>query len=118
MHDLPATPGYGPREPPPDILILRQRHEPAPVVEHRPQIVNLFAQSDAAVGVHGADFVEIFADLAESAEALGAQEHHLHAYLLKPRIVLDDVEHVLLVDAWESGARRVPELVEFDAAGV
>jgi len=45
-----------------------------PHVEHVPEIMELGSQSNTAVGVQGADLVEVLAELAESADVLGVEE--------------------------------------------
>ena len=73
-----------------------------PLVERAPQVMELVAEADAAVGVHGARPRHVVAEeLAEAAEHGGVEEADAHAEA-SGELVLDVVEDVLLV------VRRVP----------
>lgn len=95
---IPVTPG--------------RRHEPPPVLEHEPEVVDLPAEADAAVGVHGAHRAQIPAVLAEAGEEVGAEEPDPDAEAGDVGVALDEVEHVLVVETRVPLPRRVPVPVE------
>jgi hypothetical protein len=83
-------------------------------LEHCSEVADLPAQSDTAVGVHGAHPAHVPAGLAEAAKELGAEELDPDAELGDKRVALDEVEHVLVVQPRVLLPRRVPKLVELD----
>uniref|UniRef100_A0A8R7TC39 Uncharacterized protein n=1 Tax=Triticum urartu TaxID=4572 RepID=A0A8R7TC39_TRIUA len=111
-----APPGHPPREvlrvPGGDALLID-----LPVLQHVLEIEQLVLQTHAAVGVHGDDLAQVLAVLAEPAEAAGVEELHLGAEAAGHALLDDLVEHVLLVHPREPRPRRLPVLVEPDAAG-
>lgn len=98
--DSPAGCVFGP---------VRHGGEVPPVGEHGSEVPDLVGDSDAAVGVHGADLAEVLAVAAEAADE--GRVHVLHAQAeVGYEPLLDGVEHRLLVHAREPLPGAVPEL--------
>ena len=87
-----------------------------PDVEDPPEVVELGAEADAAVGVERADLVEVLAELAEAADVGGVEELDGEVEL-GGHVVLDEVEHVLLVLPEEAPPPLLPRAVEVDGLG-
>lgn len=84
-----------------------------PDVEDAAEVVELGPESDAAVGVERADLVEVLAELAEAADVCGVEELDGEVEL-GDHLVLDEVEHVLLVLPEEAPSALLPGAVEVD----
>lgn len=113
VGSVDAYPGYLPLELAGPLVGHRRRRVVPPHVQHIPQIMQLGTEPDAAVGMQRADLVEVPAELTEAADVGGVEELDGDAEAVR-HLVLDEVEHVLLVLAEEAVAAGLPVAVELD----
>ena len=94
-------------------LVGRRRRVVPPDVEDASEVVHLGAEANTAVGMERADLVQILAELTEATDVGGVEELDGDAQL-RLLLVLDQVEHVLLVLPEESPPPLLPTPVEIE----
>lgn len=107
--------GNSPRKPPLHLLLPRQRGVIFPIAYKVSQIVKLIPETDTAVRMHGADPVQILPQATKPAANRGVDELNVHSVFGR-EIVLDLVEHPLLICAGPPIPNQVPVLVELDCS--
>lgn len=93
-------------------LFLRQGGIIGPILKQKLEIIDFIVQTNATIGMHGADGAQVLGVLAEPTEVHSVQEPDLQIHLREEGVPFYPVQHVLVVQFRVHRPRVVPELVE------